>query len=107
MIGGKTKDMVARELAQSYAEAEEAVSKVIRVVSDREDDESEPIKLLEINADTPAAGVVPVIFGSSDDVPYPSIVVEVTPEEFRKIEGGELDLPEGWKLGQVLVDTAA
>lgn len=99
-----SKDRVALTLAKSHAEAEDAVSKVIRVRSAREEDDNEPIKLLEVNLDTPSAGVVPVTFGRSTDVPYASVVVEVTPEEFRRIENGELELPSEWELAEILFE---
>jgi hypothetical protein len=100
----RSRDEAARELAFSHGQAEEAVSKVIRLLSDREGDASEPIKLLEINANTFPAGIIPVIFGDSADFPFASVIVEVTPDEFQSIRSGKLPLPEGWEMGETLFE---
>jgi hypothetical protein len=34
--------------------------------------------------------------------PYPSVIVEVTPDEFEMIQRKELPLPEGWMVGKFL-----
>ena len=62
----------------------------------------EPIKLLEVNTNTVASGVLPVQFGPApaSGIPYPSIIVEVSPEEFEKIKTKELMLPKGWQVGE-------
>ena len=98
------KDDTARSLATSHSEVEESICKIVRLRSANEDDDSEPIKLLEVNLETVAAGIVPVTFGPGDDVQYPSIVVEVTPEELERLDRGELSLPPEWKMGEVLVE---
>ncbi len=33
---------------------------------------------------------------------YSSIIIEVTPNEFQKIQSHELKLPEGWEIGEEL-----
>ena len=33
---------------------------------------------------------------------YPSVILEVTPDEFEKIQTHELPLPEGWELGELI-----
>ena len=98
------KDNAARSLATSHSEVEESICKIVRLRSANEDEDSEPIKLLEVNVDTVVAGIVPVTFGPGEDVPYPSIVVEVTPDELDRIEKGELELPPEWQMGEVLVE---
>jgi hypothetical protein len=98
------RDDAAKELALSHAQLEEAVSKVIRLRSGCEGDAQEPIKLLEVNANTFPAGVMPVIFGDSEDFPFASVIVEVTPDEFESIRSGKLPLPEDWKLGETLFE---
>ena len=102
MIAMKTKNEVARELASFHADVEQSVVKVVRLRTNCEDDPSEPIKLLELNRNTIPSGIVPVYFGPSDDVPFPSVVVEVTESEFDNVERLTLKLPEGWWLGEVL-----
>ena len=33
-------------------------------------------------------------------IPYASVIVEVTPEEYEQIQSRVLKLPEGWTLGE-------
>ena len=55
-----------------------------------------------MNANTVPSGVLPVSFGPApaSGIPYPSVIVEVSPEEFAKIQTHELTLPKGWLLGE-------
>jgi hypothetical protein len=95
-----TKDEAARLLAQKHREIEAGISHILHVTG-RVDVEllpDEPIKLLEVNADTVPNGVMPLYFAASPQsgIPYPTAIIEVTPEEFRRIQAKELDLPAGW-----------
>jgi hypothetical protein len=98
------KEAVAKELAKKHYQAEAGIQKIIRLTGSAEAEVRpvEPIKLLEVNANTVPSGVLPVGFGPSpaSGVPYPSVIVEVSPEEFSKIETQELKLPKGWLLGE-------
>ena len=102
------KDEVARLLADAHREIEPGIRLIIRIVTDREGEADEPVKLLEVNRETSPSGVFPIAFGADPpDVPYPSVVVEVTEEEYEKIRNGRLSLPEGWRMGDTLYTTAA
>lgn len=96
------KDDLARQLAHWHSTSEQSITMIVRLKSDNEDEDSEPIKLLEVNTETVPSDIVPVMFGPSTDVPCPSLVVEVTPEEYEKIQKHELTLPDDWRLGDVL-----
>lgn len=102
----KTKDEVARDLARKHYEIEAGVTQIVRITgsAEVEADPVEPIKLLEVNENTVAAGVMPLHFGPvpASGIDYPSVIIEVTPEEFHKIENKELQLPAGWKLGDAI-----
>jgi len=97
---------VARELARKHYEVEAGLTQVFLIADQAhaEGVRSEPIKLLEVNADTVASGIMPLHFGPApaSGIPYPSIIIEVTPEEFDKIHSNEMKLPEGWKIGEEL-----
>jgi len=94
-----TKDETVRELAAWHFGVEPDLKQVIRIVGDNENSPSEPIKLLEINAATVATGSVePFAFAPTASVPFPTLIAEVTPEEFDRIQSDELRLPEGWSL---------
>lgn len=105
------KGEVAKRLAQAHYSVEPAVQKIFRVLGDqrREDDPCEPIKLLEVNPDTVPAGIQPIYFGphNASGIVYPSVIIEVTPDEYEMLCRGQLALPNGWKLGTELPRTAA
>lgn len=98
------KAQVAREMARKHYQAEAGLQSVFRLTGSAEVEVRpvEPIKLLEVNANTVASGVLPVQFGPApaSGIPYPSIIIEVSPEEFEKIKTQELKLPKGWQVGE-------
>jgi RNA polymerase subunit RPABC4/transcription elongation factor Spt4 len=94
------REEVARALANKHYEIESGLSQIFWVSAPKEDEsgKSAPIKLLEINQNTVSSGVMPLHFGASParGIPYPSIIIEVTPSEFTKIQSSQLKLPSGW-----------
>ncbi len=98
------KAQVVRELAKKHYQAETGLQRVFRLTGSAEVEVRpiEPIKLLEVNTNTVASGVLPVQFGPApaSGIPYPSIIVEVSPEEFERIKTHELKLPKGWQVGE-------
>ena len=63
---------------------------------------SAPIKLLEINIDTASSDIMPLHFGAvpGGGIPYPSLIVDVVPDEFERIKLQELKLPDGWTIDE-------
>ena len=100
------KEEEARYLAGKHYEIEVGLSKVFRVLGPGDADlqATEPIKLLEVNENTVPSGIMPIGFGPhpASGLHYPSIIVEVTPEEFRKIDSQEWQLPHGWRVGELI-----
>jgi len=91
-------DTAAKRLANAHYTIEPSITHIYRLGGGHPDDRT--IRLLEINPDTiPTDRIVPVGFGpdAPGGMPYPSVIIEVTPEEFRKLETGEWSLPEGWR----------
>ena len=102
------KNEVAELLAEAHCEAEPTIVRIVRLQSPREAEPREPVKLLEVNRATSASGVLPIAFAADPpSVPFPSVVVEVTPDEFARIQGGQLSLPNDWSLGATLYDADA
>jgi hypothetical protein len=95
-----TKEEVARKLADAHYMVDLGITHIIRFKStvEAEVSPSEPIKLLEVNENTIASGVMPIQFDAlpTSGVPYPSVIIEVTPDEYRRIQAKELKLPDGW-----------
>ena len=113
------KDEVAKRLADKHYDIEPGITRIFKL-RDKPELESlsnAPIKLLEINIDTAPSGIMPLHFGPvpGSGIPFPSVIVEVTPDEFEKIKLQEMTLPDGWSIddeyprGERLVaeDTAA
>jgi len=98
----RSKQAVAERLAQAHYAVEPSIELIVRLESDDEQNIAEPIKLLEVNPDTVASGIVPVCFGPhpASGVFYPSIIVEVTPQEYQRIVDSPSSLPNGWRLGK-------
>lgn len=98
------KNAVAMKLAALHYEIEPTIRGIYAI---RESPQSEalpttPIKLLEVNDATPAMGIEPLQFGPSEEIPFSTIIIEVTPAEFEQIKIRQLGLPNGWQLGEEL-----
>ena len=96
-----TKNEITQNLVDWHFEVEPEITKVFRFLAQDEDNSREPIKLLEVSEATLAAGrVVPFGFGPTEEVPYPCIIANVTPEEMGQIWEGDIRLPDGWDLSR-------
>jgi hypothetical protein len=101
------KAAAARILAERHYELEDGLTQIFRITDKAEVEagRDEPIKLLMVNENTVESGVMPLHFGPvpAIGIPYPSILIEVTPNEVQKIQSHELKLPEGWEIGEELL----
>lgn len=99
-----TKDEAASTIARSHIAHEPSIVSVMRIraAADIEADLNEPVKLLEVNEMAVPSGIVPIEFGAhaASGVPYRSVVVELSPEEFESLEAGEIALPNAWQLAE-------
>lgn len=97
------KDEARQKLAHAHYTHEPGITAIFTICANaaHEAQPFEPIKLLEVNENTIPSGIMPLGFDASPNngIPFPSIIVEVTPEELEKIRRQELRLPEGWELG--------
>jgi hypothetical protein len=107
----RTKDGVARTLADAHFRIEPGLRQIFRLRSTDqvEAGEAEPVKLLEVNPATPRNGIVPVYFAAhpASGIFYPSIIVEIHPEELLAVRQGALPLPHGWRVADELTRPAA
>jgi hypothetical protein len=92
-------------LADAHFGLDHGVSHIFRLLGPRELENSDPIKLLEVNPVTPEVGILPIGLGPSParGILYSTIVVEVTPGEFERIVCGTLKLPDGWTIAEELL----
>ncbi len=94
----QTKAEIARSLAAAHFRVEEGLVRVFIMRTGLEDP-SQPIKLLEVNANTfPTGSIEPIPFSSTQDVPFVTEIAEISPDEFSRLERGDLVLPAGWTL---------
>lgn len=98
-----------RKLARAHYAVDANITRIFAITGNAAYEmlPSTPIKLLEVNPDTPPSGIMPLSFGPSQEIPFASVIVEVTPEELDRINAGALALPEGWKVGEELAKDAA
>jgi len=100
------RDDEARALAEAHYRVETGITRIFRITggADVESQPDEPIKLLEVNENTVPAGIMPLSFDAApaQGIHYPSVILEVTPAEFEKIQNRELPLPKGWSLGSLV-----
>ena len=98
-----TKSDAANTLARKHSWFDEDLVHVYRIAKpDGEDGPDEPIKLLEVNVSTVPVGIVPIYFGPSAENPFPTIIVEITPDEYQQLQSRKLSLPDDWQVGEVL-----
>ncbi|MEZ4222556.1 MAG: hypothetical protein R3B13_16570 [Polyangiaceae bacterium] len=101
------KDEVASTLAAAHRTVEPTITLIVRLIGPDEADQREPIKLLEVNTATTPSGIWPIAFTPDPPaIPFGSVVVEVTPEEYEAIVSERLALPSGWSLGAELYRAA-
>lgn len=99
----RSKADVAKKLAEAHYRIDPSITRIIRLIAPgREGEPAEPVKLLEVNEETITGGIMPIRFGPHppSGIDFPSIIVEVRPEEFAQIRNGELTLPDGWREGE-------
>ena len=96
-----TKAAAARRLIQWHFRVEPELREVYRIVMDDEECQEEPIRLLEVNAATPATGSVePFTFSPTREIPFRTTIAEITPEELASFRSNPEALPKGWNLSR-------
>jgi len=95
------RDVVVKDLVDWYFEVDPATSMVYMFVSENEDSPEEPLKLLQVNDETMETGRVDAfLFAGTEETPFFTAIALVTPDEMKRIEAGEIALPEGWELSR-------
>jgi hypothetical protein len=95
------KDAAARRLIDWHFTVEPELREVYRIVVDDEGSQEEPIRLLEVNAATVATGSIePFAFSPTREIPFKTVIAEVTPEELEWLRSNPGALPKGWDLSR-------
>jgi len=95
----------ARSLAKSHYRVDRQIRQIHLIEPLHDQDPNEPIRLLEVVEGALECGIVPIAFTPDPDhgIEYPSVIVEVSPTEFDKIQDGTMPLThENWTIGQEL-----
>lgn len=101
-MGEPALDQVAKELADAHRRADPDTVAVYWAP----DPEGREIRLVEISGSVGETGeVLPYRFGPrvTQGVPYPSVLILLSPAEWEKVKSGELKLPEGWPSAEKFV----
>ncbi|MBC7773175.1 MAG: hypothetical protein H7210_11810 [Pyrinomonadaceae bacterium] len=96
-----SKDAVARSLAEAHRLTDPEITMIFRIEKPgQESNPAEPVKLLEVNPNTTASGIMPVKLmpHAPSGIFFPSVIVEVHPTELEDLKNGNLLLPNGWKV---------
>jgi hypothetical protein len=94
-----------RETAEILVAAHREVEPNLRRVLFFEDPGGREVRLVEIVDGSPSTEtVLPFRFtpNVNEGILYPVVLVELSPDEFARLEGGELTLPDGWDRPEVL-----
>lgn len=87
----------AISLAESHVDIEPDIERVFWFPPDGESEDE--IRLIEVSGNAIPSGTVhPVPFAPTTDVPYRTLVADVTLKEWDQICKGEIELPQGWSL---------
>jgi len=91
-------DGLVQRLVHDHFDLEEGIERIIWV---KNGDAQQDIRLIEVNRDTiPAGDFYAFYFAPSEDFPLPIRIGDATPDEWEKIQRGEIGLPSGWSLKQ-------
>jgi hypothetical protein len=101
MMPALTKDEAARRLIEWHFRVEPYLREVYRMLAEDEDAQDEPIKLLEVNEATIATGAIEAFgFTPTDEIPFMTVIAEVTSDELAALRERPGAFPKGWSLSR-------
>jgi hypothetical protein len=102
MVPALNKDEAARRLIEWHFRVEPYLREVYRMLAEDEDAQGEPIKLLEVNEATIATGSIEAFgFTPTDEIPFMTVIAEVTSDELEALRDKPGAFPKGWSLSRV------
>jgi len=102
----KSKLETAEQLAKGHFRVEPNLKHIHLVEPLDERDPNDPIRLLEVVEGTLATGIIPVGFTAdpAHGIEYPSIVIEISPAEYKSVRNGKVRFGErDWTIGKELL----
>lgn len=93
-------EKVVHQLVQSHFEIEPSIDEIVWF----RDGEEQEIRLIEINRDTLPTGSIEVFsFAPTQNVPFPVRIADITPQEWKQVQTGNITLPLRWTLQQIQI----
>ena len=94
------RDSMARWYSQEHLKTDPGIDKIFYLPTDADERE---IRLIEINTligDRNDDALEPIDFGidTGTDNAHKLFVLDVTPDQWKRLQAGELPLPRGWSL---------
>jgi len=92
-----------KELVDYWFETDDQLDAVYQFEIPDSDDAHATVLLLQVTEATPTSPgeVVAYGFAPSKDFEFPLALAQVTPDEWKAIQHGELPLPHGWSQNKV------
>lgn len=92
-----------KELVDYWFETDDQLDAVYQFEIPDSDDEHVTVLLLQVTEATPTSPgeVVAYGFAPSKEFEFPLALAQVTPDEWRAINSGELPLPNGWSRDNI------
>lgn len=89
-----------QDLVEVWSRSDPTLQQVILFEPLEPSERHRPILLLQVKEATPDSPdrVEAYGFAPTRETPFPLALAQVTPAEWRRIQAGQLDLPEGWSL---------
>lgn len=92
---------VARKLASAHVAEDDSIVTIWWCPAEDE------VRLVEVTEDLSGGGldeILPFAFVPTEDVPYRSAVILLSPDQAEQLAQGELELPAGFAQGQVIFE---
>lgn len=94
ITGGPDYRQVAMALAAAHRRTDAEIVKIWLAL----DPTQREVRLVEVTTESPTTmEALPVRFRATAEVPLPSAVLLLSPEEWAAVERHEIDLPVGWE----------
>jgi len=94
------KDEVAKQLIERHFSVDPDLVEVYRLVA-HDEAPGDPIKLLEVTTSTIETGELEAFgFAPTADVPFPTVIAQITPAELEHLRGANA-LPPEWNIDHV------
>lgn len=100
-MADRARDAATHNLIAWHFLVEPELKRVFILRSSDDGSPDAPVRILEVNAATPATGSVePYGFAPTADVPFRTVIAEITPEEYEQLRADPATLkhPPGWDL---------